>query len=543
MDRQRVFLHAALIIILGIVIYANSLEGGFIWDDNILVRDNTFIKSWSHLPEIFTKDLGAGSGVTYNFYRPIFTLSLLINHSISGLDVTGYHLTNILLHILVALSIYWLITILFKDRLISLLTSILFIAHPVHSEVVANITVRGDALAALFVLLTLITYIKFIDGKKIALIVTALFLYTLALLSKENALILPLLLLLYHYAFGKRMRFWPIISFVAISCAYVLLRLIVLKSLPLPSPSMVFQRIPGFFVAVLNYIRLLTLPLGLHIEYGDKIFSPHDIRAIGGVILSAALLVYSLKLRKRNNLFFFSILWFFITLMPFSNIYPIGYYMIEHGLYLPSIGFMLIISLWLSKAFRHKRLKMYAASALAILIIIYGSLTIRHNIVWSNPMSFYKSTLNFNPFSSFCYSRLGNLYYDSGKKEKAIDCFVEAIKHGPNKPFSYYNLANIYKEMGNTKEAILLYRKAIELKPDYAMAYNNLGIMYGAMGIDKKAIPLFERAIELNPNLANPYYNLALIYKEAGREEEANSYFSKAIELNPACSKKKQLLE
>ena len=206
-----------LIIILGFAVYANSLHGEFIWDDNHLVKNNPHIKSWSHLPKIFTESIGrSATGVKSNGYRPLQTFSYLINHSISGSNsIRSYHLTNALLHVFVALCIYWLINILFRDRLLSFLTSVFFVVHPIHTEAVAYISGRADSLAVLFMLLSIIFYVKYLRSDRLILNICVCLSYVFALLSKESSLILPLLLLLCHYIHEKKIelkRFSPILA-------------------------------------------------------------------------------------------------------------------------------------------------------------------------------------------------------------------------------------------------------------------------------------------------------------------------------------------
>ncbi|GAF76422.1 unnamed protein product, partial [marine sediment metagenome] len=141
-----------LIIILGFVVYSNSLNGKFIWDDEYLIKNNVYIRSFSYLPKIFSEDIGTGAEKKYYFYRPLQMITYMIDYSLWKLNVRGYHLTNTLLHILAALTIYWLINILFGDRPLSLFASLFFVAHPIHTEAVAYISGRADPLALLFML-------------------------------------------------------------------------------------------------------------------------------------------------------------------------------------------------------------------------------------------------------------------------------------------------------------------------------------------------------------------------------------------------------
>ncbi len=535
--KQTTFTAIILIIILGFAVYGNSLNGKFIWDDEYLVRDNVYIKNWSHIPKIFTKDIAAGAGRKYNFYRPLQMLTYTIDYSLWKLDVKGYHLTNILLHILVALGIYWLINILYDDRLLSLLTGIFFLVHPIHTEAIAYISGRADSLAVLFMLLCFVFYVK---KPSLGVYILMLLSYILALLSRENSLILPALLLLYHYTFKKKLKVKKFLSILSIASIYILLRFTALKYL-LPDIfwlTNVFERIPGFFVAITNYIRLILLPFNLHMEYGDKLLLFHltDPQAIAGIIILFSLLIYAFRKRNSNVLVFFSISWFFVALLPVSNLYPVNAYMAEHWLYLPSIGFFLLLAKGLSYIYRTKEFRIFTIVSTIGLLAFYSYLTVRQNAYWREPLAFYERILKYTPDSSRVYNNLGLLYNAINKKEDAIASYKKAIEINPDYVGAYINLGIVYHTLNNKEEAIALYRKAIAINPDLAEAYNNLGLAYEANN-KKEAIASYKKAIEINPDYAPAYNNLGIVYYTLDKKEEAIALYKKAIEINPDFAK------
>ncbi len=293
-ERKIIWASAALIIVLGFIVYSNSLNGAFIWDDEYLIQNNIYIKSWSGFPDIFTKDIGAGVGHRFNFYRPLQMLTYIIDYSLWKSNVKGYHLGNVLFHILAALAIYWLITILSKDKLLSLITSLLFVVHPVHTEAVSYISGRSDSLALCFMLLTIIFYIRNLDAKRLSIYLCMIISYTGALLSRENSLILPVLLLLFHYTFRKKFSLKQFLPLAVLAGIYITLRMTLLDfRMPSPIPPGTFlQRLPGFFVAISNYFRLMVLPFGLHMEYANPLFGFAEPRAIIGIVLVLSLFLY-----------------------------------------------------------------------------------------------------------------------------------------------------------------------------------------------------------------------------------------------------------
>ena len=533
--RYAVPLSLALIIILTFLVYANSLNGKFIWDDNFLVKDNLYIRSWSNLPKIFVRDWGQGAGVQYSFYRPLCIVTYMIDYSIGGLDVRIYHFTNIILHILVSLALFWLIVLLYEDVFVAFLTSAFFAVHPIHTEAVAYISGRADVLAALFVLISFAFYVKNDRKKKTLFYFLSLFSFVLALLSKECAMMFPILLFFYHYAFRKKIRPGPFFSITAIAGVYVFFRSFILRFARIAAEALTGapERVPGFFAAIANYLKLLILPFNLHMEYTDRLFGFSDPRVISGLAISTIILIYAFRKKNESRFVFFCIAWFFIVLLPVSNIYPIAFYMAEHYLYFPSIGFFLLLARILSLVSRTRRFKIFTMLFIFFLLAAYSYLTIKQNRYWRDPMSFYHRTLKFSSQSARVYVNFGKAYEDAGKTEKAIKMYKRAMEIDPELANSYYNLGVIYSKSGRSEEAMGLFEKAIELDPNYASAYNNLGNLYNDKGDRLKAIRLYKKVVAINPDYAAAYQNLANAYKDTGQFGKALRAYQKAIELDP----------
>lgn len=501
-NKKAILISIALIIIIGFALYANSLNGKFIWDDHYLVRDNTYIRNWSNVTKIFTKDIAAGAGIEFTSYRPLQMLTYMVDYSLWKLDARGYHFTNILLHILVALCIWWLTYVLFDNQLLSLFTSMFFVTHPIHTGAVTYISGRADPLAVVFMLLCLILYIKWLRISNRGIYALMLSTYIFALLSRENSLILPFLILLYHYTFRKKFKLKGFLPMLGVTFIYILLRLTVLK-VPLPHllrGTTLFQRIPGFFAAITNCIRLLFFPVNLHMEYGNRFFSLTDPQVLSGIFITCLLLIYAFKKRAEFSLIFFSICWFFLAFLPHSNLYPIDAYMAEHWLYLPSIGFFLILANGLSYLCKNKDFRIFAAVIIITLLSFSSYLTIRQNSYWKDPIAFYERTLRFNPDSWRIHNNLGNLYSNIGDDEAAIASYRKTIEIKPDYAEGYFNLGNVYKDMGKHEEAIVSYEKVIKIKPNFAKAYNNLGVMYKDLGRIREAIASFKKALKIDPN-------------------------------------------
>ena len=536
------WLSIVLIITIGVTVYANSLNGEFIWDDLAFVQNNDFIKHWPNLPKIFTADATTsmdvgGGGVRYNLYRPLQWLTFMVDYSLWGLNKFGYHLTNVILHVSVALITFWLAGLFFGNRLLSLLTAIFFVIHPVHTEAVAYISGRADPLGLLFMLTSFVFYIKYIEKEKIFFCIISLACYILAILSRESCLILPVLLALYHFTFKKKFRPNLYFSFAGITVAYITFRLLMVRMLlagrAIPAGTLA-DRLPGTFAAITNYVRLLAMPFHLHMEYGQPAFSMTAPKVIIGIAILIASLVYAFRKRK-DKLIFFSILWFYITLLPSLNLYPVGAYMAEHWLYLPSIGFFLILAKLVSRL-AGKRVGGFAAVSLT-LIVFYSLLTIGQNNYWRKLIPFYETTLRYAPESARLYSNLGVAYNDSGRHRKALAAFEKAFEIEPKLLEVNYNIGTVYADTGELEKAIKYFEKEIAINPNYFKAYNNLGAVYSDTGSYEKAIEFYKKAAELESGRVEVLCNLAFAYFKIGDYDKAKREYRKAIEINTRFTK------
>ena len=537
LNRKFLLLSLALIVLAGVLVYANSLGGQFVWDDETLVLNNPYIKDWSHLPTIFTRRLGSIAKEAGAFYRPIQTFTYLVDYSLGRLNVVGYHVVNMIWHILAALSLFGLIQVLFKDGRLSLLVALLFIVHPVHTEAVAYVAGRADSLVTFFIFCSFILYVKHGEKGGAFTLGGMVLCYVLALLSKELSLILLPLILFYHYAFAKAVDKKAFFVLVGTLAGYVLWRLLVVGtgSISQGTPPAFSERLPGVFIAFTTYYRLLLLPFNLHMEYGGFLFSFREPKAIIGMVLLALTFFYVLRKRRQDPFLFFAVGWFLITLLPSSNLlFPINAYMAEHWLYIPSVGFVLIVARFLITLFEDQKLKGLAVAAMIGLLAFYSALTVRQNSYWNNGINFYKRMLYYAPHSSRLYNNLAKAYHDAGKNDELIEILKSAIQLQPDNALAHNNLGNAYKGIGNVQEAIRSYKQAIAIDPGHAGPYYNLSTIYSDIdGKKEEAIALLNKSIELSPNFAKAYNKLGLIYLERGETEKTVKLLNRSMNLDP----------
>lgn len=535
-NRIKILLQRFSIVILGFIVYSNSLNNKFIWDDRLHILNNIFIKSWVNLPRVFCENMAAGAGYKSSFYRPIQTLTYMIDYSFWGLDVKGYHLTGIFIHILVAMAVYALVNILVNKRSVSFFAGILFVVHPLNVETVAFISDRADSLAALFMLLCIIFYIKYAGFKNTKAYILIILSYLLALLSKENSIILPALLFSYHYTFKKGIGDKKLMVITCLAFLYIVFRSVILSfSFPvIPALPVLLQRIPGFFAAITDYLRIFLFPLDLHMEYSYRLFHFTEPKVIFGAAVLFLSLAYAFIKRKSDGFTAFSIFWFFITLLPVSNIYPIGEsYMAERWLYFPAIGLFFILADKLYLIYSIKRLKALMIVFLIIILGCYSFLTIKQNRYWRDPVSFYERTLEFNPESAKIYNEIGFEYEVAGRKKGAIAAYKKAIKYAPGSAGAYFNLANLYHAIGKDEEAKLMYKKAQEINKKAIKQYRATGKKYEDAQKYRKAVSAYKKALELNPADLRLSNDLARMYIFIGKYRKAVTLFKKILEAQP----------
>ncbi|MEI8348528.1 MAG: tetratricopeptide repeat protein [Candidatus Omnitrophota bacterium] len=569
-DTKIILMQIIFIILSAVVVYWNSLGGKFMWDDFGLIKDNAYITHHVNIPVFFTRDMGVGSNVQSNYYRPLQMVTNKIDYMFWGVNPLGYHITNLIFHILTALVLFWLLNVLFNKKNISFVASLLFVVHPVHVEAVSYISGRSDSLAALGMLLSLVFYAKYILCQSYRFYIFALGSFVVALLSKENSVILPFLLFPVHFVYRKKPAARALLPFFGLLAAYLLFRQLVVHPILFSSASLgdMIQRIPGFLRSIARYLQILSFPLGLHLEYDHRMFSIYDPIVIAGIV-SSIFLVGLAWIKKYNAIVLFSILWFFLGLIPVSNILNISYpYMMEHWCYFSSIGFFLIVSYTLFLISKTKLLKSAAVLFAASLFIFYSYSAIGQVNQWRDPVTVFETALRYSPSNSMLYMLLGDEYLAAGNKEQAIVAYKKAItlKHDffdayismgntyyqwgkpndaaeiygiamglfPKSSKPYIGLANILTQTGREKEAISLYRKAIENDPKGEQAYYNLGIVYKKLGQPEQAITMFNKVLRINPNFLLAYYQLGSLYKTRQEADKLYSLYRKAVANNLA---------
>ena len=540
------------IIVFGLFIYFNSFSNQFVWDDFSFVVKNEAIRSFNNVGSFFTDAYTlAKRPLQEDLYRPLLTLSFAIDYYLWKLEPRYYHLENVLFHIVNAILIYFLMKIVLKNMISSFLVSVLFLVHPAQTEVVDWITHRSDILALFFYLLCFLIHLRIraAHDKKPYLYLSMLLLFAISLLFKEVVIILPLILILYDtlllsYKLNYKKYLTYYTPFFFITLCYGLIRILVLGRF---SGHSLWCKFPGeafltMCVIFARYFKILIFPKNLCADYvitlNHSVFEPIVIISIAALVCVFA---SALFLKNRVRLFSFGVFWFFISLMPGSNIFSAETGLAERYLYLPSIGFFIaIFGIILSQR------KIFIKSAyflMSCLIIICCFLTINRNKDWKDEFTFYKINSERSPSSDRMHYNLGIAYRARGMLDEAANEFKYSIRLNPNNDKAYNNLGNIYFFQDRLDLALECYKNATAISPELYEAYNNCGNIYFQKRNYEMAIKNYKKALALEKGSFEIHYNLSLAYLEVNRKKEAVAELKAVLELNPSDPRAAELLQ
>lgn len=514
MKRDNVIL-ILLIILVGLITYVNIYSNDFLWDDEFLIQKNLFIRSFKYVPDIFQTPSGGGVGRLDNFYRPMQQIAYTFVFQIAGLVTWPFHLLNHLLHIINAVLIFLLLNKIFNKIYLSLFTSLLWVSHPIQTEAVTYMSGTADPLSLFFALTSFLFYISFKEKKNKKLNLTFYFLsilfFILSLLSKETMVIFPGILFLYDFIKSKDKfnirNYYSLIAFALISIFYFILRLTILNfgsTLNLYQESNVYTenlyvRILTFLASLISYYSFLIFPVNLHMERDFPFFTNFFSGLILFSLLIFLILFYlSYKSYRGDKIFFFSVFWFFICFIPMSGIIPINSLLLEHWLYIPSIGFFMILSYVLLKLFEKKELKKYAIGILILLLVLSVSLSFQRNKDWSDPITFYNNILKYEPGTPRLFNNLGMAYADKGELELAEENYKQSILLYDFYPQPHYNLARIYLLQNKTESALIHLNKSLEINPNFFYSYQLLSVIYAQKGDIEKSKEYYDKANSIN---------------------------------------------
>src|SRR3989344_2301944 len=487
------------------------------------------------------------------------------NYVASGIQPIFWHLTSNLIHIANAVLVFFLLKRFDlgsskRSNLLAFLTAFIFTIHPLQTEAVTYSAGRGDSLVVFFMFLALFLFIKSKDNPSKSLIYKFISLASAAIgiLSRETGIIFPFLLVVFYIAFISTDKFLISIKkalkeawlYFGVVIIYGILRLTVLNfqntlnfyTAPNLYSENLWYRIMTFMHVLVDYIRLLFVPVGLHME---RIVTVHTSLfqwpVWFGVMITVGIMWQVWRLYRAGDrtykIWLLGVGWFFVGLSPVSGIVPINAVMYEHWLYLPMVGFWFVISFYLLKMFdllKSKKLPTLYFVLSALLVIyfsFFGYQAIRRNILWGKPIEFFKDILKYEPQSARVNNNLGNLYFNQGDKELARKYYMKSAAVEDVFPQPHFNIGGILQSEGDMFGAIKEFERAIEIDPNFHYSYQNLVVIYANQGDLTKAIEYAEILKRLRSNDPRVYYNAALLYLAINNHKSAIENLNLGLEV------------
>lgn len=493
------YLIIGLYIVLGFVLYANSFHNQMFWDDNDGIINNAYIKDWHNFPKFFSENLIAGSNLVSNYWRPLLLTVFSLEWHFWQDSVLGYHIVNTIFHILCSIFIYFILKRLFQSRILAFIPGLIFLIHPLQTEAITYVSGLADPLSAFFVLSGIWFYLNYRDSDEkksdSAPYILAVVMYILALMTKDSTVIMPGLIAIVDFFYKPQNfplkdrlinTFRNTYSFFITAAVYTLLRATSLNfqnTFNLYNEENVYTsnfhvRLFTFFKVITTYLQLLVWPNHLHMERSIELArSFFSASVIFGALIFFGSIILAVIWRNKYPILSFGILWFFILLFPHSNLLvPTAGLLYEHWLYLPMVGFWLIVA-WLIPD-KKPYFRIPAIAVMTILFFIFSHKTLARNRDWHDPITFYNQTLSYAPTSYRIINNLGMAYDEDKNYEQAEQMYRRAIALDPDVPVAYHNLGNTYKELGKLDLAEAEFKTAIAKDPRFIFSYNALAQLY-----------------------------------------------------------------
>jgi tetratricopeptide (TPR) repeat protein len=593
----RAFATVGLFLGIALIVYCQSFQGQFQFDDRNAIQENRSIRALWPLQRVLSppRDTTVAG-------RPVLNLSLALSYQLSGLHVWGYHACNLAIHLLASLLLLGVVrrTLLTKgmppmlgDRSygIALTTSLLWMIHPIQTSSVTYIVQRAESLMGLFYLLTLYCAIRsFSSTKSAAWQTAAIATCALGMGTKEVMATAPLLVLAYDWVYcsgslKEALRKSPML-YVGLAGTWLILAGLVATNPRGNAAGLRFADLtPVEYLltqseVILHYLRL-SLPAAPLCFYYDWPVAKSLTAVAPSVVIVLGLLCASVYALWRLPSIGFIGLWFFLILAPSSSLLPIVTEIAaEHRMYLSLAAVVVLCVLAGNRLIRYALDRWYAPSEApksgltrlaAVVVVLAGALlgyeTFQRNLVYRDATTLWEDTVHKQPNNPYAHNNLGFSLSEIGRQDEAIARFAEALRIKPDYADAKYNLGVALSEKGKVKEAITLFAETLKIRPDDVKARSALGqalaktgqlndgifhlkkavlekpqdeILHSDLGNalsmarrDGEAIAEYREALRIRPDYAQGHNNLAVLLDRQGRIGEAVAHYTEALRIDP----------
>ncbi|MGL4597019.1 MAG: tetratricopeptide repeat protein [Bacteroidia bacterium] len=570
---------AWLLAVFAFLLYFNTLSHEYVLDDYSVIKENQITQQGiGAVPKIFFSSYREGSlGADASLYRPLSKAMFAIEWSMAADSPGLSHFINVLFYALTIFLLFRVLYLFTGQLLFSFLITALFAAHPIHTEVVANIKSRDEIMGLFFFVLSLkFLYTYLSEGHKLS-VYFAGGMYLLSLFSKESAItflaVVPAVM--YFFSKAEKKDYVRVLSiFVGAATIFFLFRLTVIGFRATDSATITENILVGAPNIGIRYATAIYL-LGLYVwrmVWPDPLSSDHsfaeiqllesvgDWRFLVSLVVFGAMIFYAVRFYKRKDLLAFAIVFFVVTISIVSNLVTlIGTNFAERLLFVPSLAFSIAcVALFAKLGVMMKRevseetqvASFFSRNGffvwpVVLVCVLYSWKTIARNADWESNFTLHTADVKNAPNSARAHFYLGNyvsldnfLQTKSKEEQKkyndlAITELEQSLKIYPKFPEALGQLARVYMRNGANEKSEMYFKKAIEVAPNVSLYRSNYGTLLFGQKRMAEAQDQFEKAVKFNPYFTDAYFNLGAIHGEAGRHDQAIAYFQKAIALKP----------
>ena len=501
-------------------------------------------------------------------WHPLTTISHMLDCQLYGLNAGGHHATNIILHTIAVLLLFGVLRQMTDAVWKCAIVATLFAVHPLHVESVARISERKDVLSAVFFMLTLCAYVRYVDAPSIGRYLIVAVMFAFGLMSKSMLVSTPIVLLLLDYwpldrtqkpkAKSQKSKIssrWSVVGglllekipLLVLSAGACVITFILQKRATGAIPPLpLLWRVQNAFASYVIYAWKTLWPTRLAVFYPH----PNDTLAIWEVICAILLLLAitaaAIVFRSQRPYLLTGWFWYLVMLVPVIGLVQVG----EQGhadryTYLPHIG-LFVVAVWFAAdvaTICRSRSRLAVTTALAALVILaLAWAAFIQTAYWRNSETLWTHALAVTSDNDVAHNNLGYLCVDRDELDKAISHFETAlrIRSGKRDPhydvgsaFVQMNLANALARKGRSDEAIVHYEEAIKLQPYYADAYYNRGSVLFAKGHIDEAVADWEKTLQIQPSYADAHTGLGNALLRKGSSREAITHYEQALALAP----------
>lgn len=587
-------MQALILAFIGFVFYANSFKNEYALDDGIVIQNNDYVQEgFRGIPKIMSTDayesfyrhMGAKQQLSGGRYRPLSVVTFAIEQQIFGSNAevkplddaaTVRHFMNVIYYILSILFLFYLLrNYIFKENhLAAFVAALIFLIHPMHTEVVANVKSRDEILSFLFIVLTFISVFKYREGKGASHLAFGLLFYFLALLSKEYAVtllvLLPMLLfIVLKDSFAKSIL--VTLPFLAVALLYIAIRYkIVGAGAKFENPDVLnnpyiyanaTQKLATRIEVLLRYLKLLFYPNPLSSDYSYSTIPFVDFSSSAvwaSIVIHVSMIVAAVVLFFKRNILSFAIVFYLVHLLLISNlIFNVGATMGERMVYHSSFGFaiaMAVLITWLLQKISSEQTRRIVAVSFGCIVVIWcGAKTIVRNAEWKNDQTLFIADAKTVPNSTLANGNAGKAYIDLSEMPENKAQETELIKKGIyhlsrsvaihdkyvngylNLGVAYFKLKEYDKAKQNWDIAKVIYPNNPFVKRNMELlgaTYYNQGMTIGGKN-PVEAIKLMEKAVSIDSTNAEYWYNIGGASFTIKDYVKARSAWTKTLQLKP----------